>query len=87
MASARFPLVRVTWLDPTGPTVKWTKLEKLARGEPTTIVSIGHLIRDDDILIILPHLSADDEGFGEIVIPKGVVVSKEILAPPAESHL
>lgn len=80
MTTIPYPLVRVTYKDPTGPTEPWTEIEELKKGGPDLCVAVGYLIRDDETLIVLPHIS-ETQGFGEISLPRGAVVSIEKLVP------
>lgn len=84
MTAIRYPLVRVTWKDPSGPTEAWTPVEELGGPDALhTVVSVGFLTKDGNVLVIVPHIADDSEGFGEISIPKGVVLSVEELRPAA----
>jgi hypothetical protein len=68
------PLVLVEWFDAKGPTADWTEIKELVAQSPVLIRSVGYKIADTDHrIIILPHASADGDGFGEIVIPRGML--------------
>lgn len=68
-------LVYVEWADARGGTTAWTPLEALAESQVSPTISVGLLATcTDERLVLIPHLSQDtDTGFGEVVIPRGMV--------------
>lgn len=73
-------IVRVEWLDATGGTrIGWRPLKALLE-PPEEAVSVGFLLREDDVIILVPHISGP-EGDGEIAIPTAWVKSIVDLEP------
>jgi len=59
---------RVTWLDATGGVRSgWRPLKALME-PPAKVVSVGFLLKQDDVIVLVPHMTGD-EGDGEICIP------------------
>lgn len=79
-------LTRVRWLDAESVD-EWTNIDALKGRELTYVETIGHLIRDDDLVVIIAGSKVEGhEDYACImVIPKGMVLSKEPLevAQPA----
>lgn len=62
-------ICKVTWLDATGGVrAGWRPLRTIG-GPAETVISVGFLLKDDDVVILVPHLSGE-EGDGEICIPR-----------------
>ena len=74
-------ICKVTWLDATGGLrTGWRSLKSIHTAlEEST--SVGFLLRDDDVVVIVPHLSGIDEGDGEIAIPRTCVKEVVDLVP------
>lgn len=49
---ARYPMARVEWFDCMG-VGSWTDLEKVRGMEPLVMVSMGWLVRDDEVCVIV----------------------------------
>lgn len=73
-------IVHVKWLDANGGVrEKWRPLSSMS-GKPTIAHSLGAVLQDDvECIVICPHWTDDGDGDGEITIPKGCVVSVEIV--------
>lgn len=72
-------LVRVRWQDAESVD-EWTNIDALKGRELTYVETIGHLIRDDDLVIICGSKIEGHEDYAcTMVIPKGMVISKEPL--------
>lgn len=80
-------LVRLRWQDAESVD-EWTNIDALKGRELTFVETIGHLIRDDDLVIIAGSKVEGHEDYACVmVVPKGMVISKEPLevAQPADS--
>lgn len=85
-------MVKVRWQDAESVD-EWTNIDALKGRELTFVETIGHLIRDDDLVIVAGTKVEGHEDYAcTMVIPKGMVISKEPLevsqlaeAPPAKS--
>lgn len=83
-----FPMVLIVWRDAKGGTSDWTAISKLD-ANPAIISSMGFMVKDNDQYIMLvPHLDYSQEnepdGFGEIIIPRGMVMELSYLAIKTE---
>lgn len=73
-------IVKVDWADATGGIrVGWRPLRSMT-APPVKVESVGFLIRNDDVVAIVPHL-AEEDGDGEIAIPAGWVTKIIELGP------
>ena len=73
-------IVRVKWLDATGGVrAGWRSLKDLLE-PPEEAVSVGFLLKQDDVTILVPHICGD-EGDGEIAIPTAWVKDIVDLVP------
>jgi hypothetical protein len=72
-------LVQVEWKDAKQPISAWQHLSNIAGNKPLNCVSVGYLIRDDDVAKVLAPNMADIESelniqaSGIITIPSGCV--------------
>ena len=48
---------------------------------PVLVVSVGFLLKEGDIIVIVPHVAEGKDGDGEIHIPSGWVKSIVELTP------
>jgi hypothetical protein len=65
-------LVLIEWLDATGGTrAGWKPVADMKRDLPHKCRSVGWIIHeDDDRVVIVPHMTGDGDGDGELTIPR-----------------
>lgn len=85
-AVLRWPLVRVTWVDSTGPRM-WTRLTDVIDHHDMTVESVGWLVQDDaDRIAIAAHVQppkADNPMLdGVLTIPTCAITRRVVIAEP-----
>lgn len=85
-------LVLVEWLDSYGCSSEWQRLDQ-ANPQVLRCHSVGWLFHDgDDCKVIVPHLSeadhvsAEQQGCGDMTIPTKAVLSITELTPSQNSN-
>ncbi|MBM4071738.1 MAG: hypothetical protein FJ271_22850 [Planctomycetes bacterium] len=65
-------LVLIEWKDAAGGERSgWKPIAEMARDKPHSCKSVGWIAHEDDkCLVLVPHTTRDDDGDGEIRIPK-----------------
>ncbi len=90
---ARWPLVRIVWLDSVNPTADWHRLSEWRGLGSQECVSVGYLIGDErDSKTIAPHVAFPDEeencqATGIMIIPTGAVLRIESLKATASKRV
>lgn len=77
-----YNLVKVVWVDSYGCGSAWEPLSSL-KAMKHECVSVGYIVKDNgQCLVVVPHISpenvvlaVDEQGCGEMIIPKVAVVS------------
>ena len=65
-------LVMIEWRDAVGGTrAGWKPVADMTRDKPHQCRSVGWLVSEtEERLVIVPHLTNDNDGDGELTIPK-----------------
>ena len=72
---AQYRLVRVDWIDSNGSRDSWVPLEAVRDVSPMDVHSVGWLVHEDDVSIVLvPHFASDSVA-GDFRIPKVAITS------------
>ena len=73
-------LVKIEWIDASSFSGgDWKDREQIQDLEPTQIMSVGWVIREDTKSVTLcPHMS-EHQGYGEMAISKSAIVKKRVL--------
>lgn len=83
----RWPLVRITWVDSTGPRM-WTRLNDVLENHDMTVESVGWLVQDDaDRIAIAAHVqppNAENPMLdGVLTIPTCAITRRVVIATTA----
>jgi len=80
-------LEMIEWIDSFGCSPEWQSIEHVKLNEPLTCVSVGKIIAEkDDYVVICPHFTKphddlEEQGCGDMTIPKIVIVKRTPMAP------
>lgn len=78
-----FPLMLIEWQDSRQPVPGWRRIYEYDEVSPLTIVSVGYMIKDTDVVVLCPNLGDVDESnpqsIGCMQIPKICIVSRKKL--------
>lgn len=71
-------LVRVEWFDAHGGSGNWKDIA--SEYQPFRVLTVGYITEFPDGVVVLPNyapdqLSSDAQGFGEVHIPRGCIIS------------
>lgn len=83
VAEGEMMFVRIRWQDAESVD-EWTGIDALKGRELTYVETVGHLVRDDDLVIVAGSKIEGHEDYAcTIVIPRGMIISREVLDVPA----
>ena len=83
-----YPFVLIRWRDAYGCSSIWYSIKEAIEPPPHECLSVGWKVKEtDEVVVIVPHLSvahkdigAEEQGCGDMTIPKSVIVSTDILS-------
>lgn len=74
-------LVLLTWVDAATSGHGWRSLDKVREQVPPTVLSVGWIIKETpDYVILISSYMDNDNVDGDILVPKGMIVSRQRLS-------